>query len=147
MKGIYCIKNLDGRVVYVGQSINIKGRWGRHKKGRYENENYSYSVLEECEVNELDDCEHSWIRILLPTDNLYGPGDLGYQPKPGRADRDMRDEKNPMWKGGITKEDDYSHQWYVKNRERVLANTKAYYAKHRDRLLANMKIYQRKRKA
>lgn len=64
--GIYKITNPKGKV-YIGQSINIKARWGayyglhRHSLGtkiynslkKYGLDNHTFEILEECEVNQL----------------------------------------------------------------------------------------------
>ena len=50
--GIYLISNAAGDK-YVGQSINIHGRWGRHNKRRPTPE-WSYEVLCECKPEDLD---------------------------------------------------------------------------------------------
>ena len=64
MIGIYKIENLINHKVYIGQSIDIAGRWLEHQidlKGnrhrsrhlqfawnKYGPENFSFEVLEEC---------------------------------------------------------------------------------------------------
>ena len=63
--------------MYIGQSINIEKRWrghkcelnhNRHRNGHLQNawnkygeENFMFSVLEECQRNELDEKEIYWI--------------------------------------------------------------------------------------
>lgn len=64
MIGIYAIRR-NGQYVYVGQSINIARRWSNHRKDRPDkNENYSYSVLEECAQADLDEREIYWTSKL-----------------------------------------------------------------------------------
>lgn len=79
MIGIYKIENLINGKVYIGQSINILRRWNDHKS-RYDNNknqmfnttlykdirnyginNFKFSVIEECNINELNDKEIYWI--------------------------------------------------------------------------------------
>lgn len=95
MIGIYkIINNINGKI-YVGQSIDIKERWKQHKykafnpneKGypsiihvafrKYGIENFSFEIIEECEIEELDNKECYWIREL----NTLTPN--GYNMLPG----------------------------------------------------------------
>lgn len=77
--GIYQIKNLVNDKVYIGQSINIKGRWSEHKThlkynkhhnihlqkawNKYGRENFKFSILEECNKEDLDFKEIFWINF------------------------------------------------------------------------------------
>lgn len=73
--GIYCIENkLTGRK-YVGQSVDIKRRYGDHKNKKstldihkdikeYGSENFSMTVLERCDKELLDITENKWIKEL-----------------------------------------------------------------------------------
>ena len=62
MLGIYLISETEnGRPVYVGQSRDITRRWRVHCRQKYPNDNYSYSVLEECSIEMLDEREEYWI--------------------------------------------------------------------------------------
>ena len=91
MIGIYKIENLINGKVYIGQSIDIKDRWHRHKlyaKKQYSNDgkryyqhlynamrkyglnNFSFEVLEETSEEELDDKEKYWIEYY----NSYETG-------------------------------------------------------------------------
>lgn len=85
--GIYKITNLINGHYYIGQSRDIKGRFRGHRlSGRkiadkdhntpihlaihkYGEENFSYEVLEECSVDELDEKEIYWIDKLQATKN------------------------------------------------------------------------------
>jgi group I intron endonuclease len=74
---IYRIKNLINGKIYIGQTQNIKRRFYEHKhelkSGKHHNkhfqnsfnthgeENFSFEVIEECEVNKLDEREIYWI--------------------------------------------------------------------------------------
>lgn len=74
MIGIYKITNLKNGKAYVGQSINIERRWREHCRPSkaYKSlitqaivedgkENFSFQVLVECEINELNDLELKFI--------------------------------------------------------------------------------------
>ena len=83
MIGIYKIENLINGKVYIGQSVNIKERWNEHKLinsrtskdalkkqkyplylafQKYGLENFSFEVLEECSLEDLDTKEQFYIK-------------------------------------------------------------------------------------
>lgn len=80
MVGIYIIKNLINGKIYIGQSINIKKRFTAHKNRafnvnsndfekplyrafrKYGLKNFSFEVLEECKISELNQKENYWIK-------------------------------------------------------------------------------------
>lgn len=82
--GIYKIQNNINQKIYIGQSKNVEMRWKQHiysaETGsqypihralrKYGLENFSFSVLEECEASELNDKEIDWISKL----NSYEEG-------------------------------------------------------------------------
>lgn len=84
MIGIYSLKNNITGDVYVGQSINLHRRMMEHRcpcstKGnrlickalkKYGFENFTFSVLEECEKSELDSKEIFWISKLHASYNM-----------------------------------------------------------------------------
>lgn len=89
MIGVYRITNLVTGESYVGQSSNIKRRWINHRS-RYKNpksgdynsllyndmrvygiENFEFSVIEECNKDELLDREKFWVAQLDSYDNGY----------------------------------------------------------------------------
>jgi len=67
--GVYKITNLINNKCYVGSSINVKGRFTQHKNqlkknkhhsiklqrayDKYGIENFTYTILEECSINEI----------------------------------------------------------------------------------------------
>ena len=72
--GIYLIENLINHKKYVGQSKNIYARWSGHRcdskvknlplyqaMRKYGLENFQFSILEECGIEELTDKEDYWI--------------------------------------------------------------------------------------
>lgn len=97
MIGIYKIENLINGKIYIGQSINIQERWNEHKLinsrtskdalkkqkyplylafQKYGLENFSFEVLEECSLEELDTKEQFYIKkynsyIDSPNSNGY----------------------------------------------------------------------------
>lgn len=85
--GIYKITNLINGKAYIGQSINIEGRWGQHLRKckypcdaaiqKYGKENFSFEVLEECPRSKLNEREVYWIAYY---DTYLG---YGYNLTPG----------------------------------------------------------------
>lgn len=79
MIGIYKIENLINGKVYIGQSKDIQKRWTEHRKiaekinetyrcsyihnaiKKYGIENFSFSVIEKCPLEDLDEKEIKWI--------------------------------------------------------------------------------------
>ena len=72
MTGIYKIENKINGKIYIGQSIHIQRRWMEHCKPsthsvisnaikKYGKENFSFEVLEECSVEELNEKELYYI--------------------------------------------------------------------------------------
>lgn len=74
MIGIYKITNLLNNKVYIGQSRNISERWRSHRTKyqtqdyplyrairKYGIDNFSFEVIEECEIDKLNDREIYWI--------------------------------------------------------------------------------------
>lgn len=77
MIGIYCWTNKITRKQYVGQSIDIQRRKQQHIQDsvklstplyismrKYGLQNFIFTVLEECSVEELDEKEKFWIKEL-----------------------------------------------------------------------------------
>lgn len=93
--GIYCFTNLINNKKYIGQSINIEDRVTQHRSRykiendsgyksafhsalrKYGLENFSFSIIEECTIEELDDKERYWIQKY----NTISP--YGYNLTPG----------------------------------------------------------------
>lgn len=83
--GIYKIQNNINQKNYVGQSRNIEMRWKQHiynaETGsqypihcalrKYGVENFSFSILEECEASELNNKEIEWISKLNSFEEGY----------------------------------------------------------------------------
>ena len=87
MIGIYKITNNINNKCYIGQSIHIEHRWEEHKSKynwerentkplylafqKYGLENFTFEVIEECEVEQLNIKEQYWI-------NFYNSYEDGY---------------------------------------------------------------------
>lgn len=88
MIGIYKIENLINGKVYIGQSVHIERRWQEHCMDsaqsvissaikKYGIENFSFEVLKECTVEELDELEKAYIKeygSLVPFGYNVGSG-------------------------------------------------------------------------
>lgn len=86
MIGIYQIKNITNEDCYIGSSVNIKGRWNRHKKDlkkgkhhsiilqraweKYGKKNFTFEVLLECEQDILIEKENEFLILLEPKYNI-----------------------------------------------------------------------------
>ena len=97
--GIYSITNKINLHQYVGQSRNIEKRWQSHIEAsknksnrgydyplyrgfrKYGINNFDFSVLEKCEINELNEKEKFWISKLSPVYNQTAGGDYTVVPK------------------------------------------------------------------
>lgn len=90
MIGIYKIENLSNGRIYIGQSNNIERRFYEHKtksdtsripvnKAIKEEgiENFSYEVVEECTVEQLNELETKWIKHYNSIENGYNCNEGG----------------------------------------------------------------------
>ena len=102
MIGIYKITNIDNNKVYIGQSKNIINRLQNHKNALIKNKHFNwhlqnawnnygeskftFSIIEQCNVDDLDEREMYWInyynshnRINGYNKTLGGKGPIGYK--------------------------------------------------------------------
>lgn len=86
--GIYCIRNKINNKVYIGQSIDIRTRWWGHRCdlnrnnhcnrylqnawNKHGEDNFEFSVLEQCTLDEINDKEIFWIKQYNSTDVNFG---------------------------------------------------------------------------
>ena len=86
--GIYCIENIDTNKKYIGQSINIKERWNKHKYSLRNNshdndflqkawnkhgeDKFKFYILEECDKSKLNEKEIYYIDLYKTLDENYG---------------------------------------------------------------------------
>ena len=86
--GIYMVKNILNDKVYIGKSIDIIKRWRKHKSdlnnnihdnkhlqsawNKYGQQCFSFSIVEECSEDKLNDRETYYIKFYHSCDDLYG---------------------------------------------------------------------------
>lgn len=119
--GIYKIQNILNGKVYIGSSVHIMSRWSRHRTdliknkccsirlqnsyNKYGLENFKYSIIEECSIDELIIREQFYIDIFDSYENGYNSAPkagntLGYSPTQETRDKiskAMKGEKNPFY--------------------------------------------------
>lgn len=122
MTGIYIIENLINGKKYIGQAENIGSRWTTHirrgsglENGRtellyqamqkYGLSNFSFRILEECNITELDEREAYWIKEY--NTYVYNPNSNGYNVLPGgSSNRIISDDAIKyivkLWDSGLT---------------------------------------------
>lgn len=84
MIGIYKITNKITKKSYIGQSRNIKLRWSQHRWNIYRKDtllyqamreyginNFSFEIIEECKIEELNDKEKYYIKKYNTVGNGY----------------------------------------------------------------------------
>jgi group I intron endonuclease len=71
--GIYKIKNKTDNKIYIGQAKDIEKRWKTHKRTKYPEDLFSYEILMECDLEQLNFWEIAWIT----SENACDP-DVGY---------------------------------------------------------------------
>ena len=122
MIGIYKITNLVTGTIYIGQSKNIERRFIDHRTPGHNSEivdkninlygrnNFSYEVLEECTLEQLDEREDYYIKLYRQTHKLYNKLDGG-QSQGFRCGANNGNAK-------LTEEDVYNIREAYKNHER-----------------------------
>lgn len=86
--GIYEIVNKTNGKKYIGQSVNIKKRWNRHRTelnnnehcnshlqnawNKYGEENFVFNILSECVENQLNELEQMYIKEHKSYDPIFG---------------------------------------------------------------------------
>jgi group I intron endonuclease len=71
--GIYKISNKEDGKIYIGQAKDIEKRWKTHKRGQYPEDKFTYEILMECDLEQLNFWEIAWIT----SENACDP-DVGY---------------------------------------------------------------------
>ena len=100
MVGIYKITNRLNNKIYIGKSSDVFKAWNEHKNLKnakslpierdialYGDDNFDFSIIEECEPNTLDDRENFYVK-------LYGTANNGYNSKKIKHDFFSKPIKN-----------------------------------------------------
>lgn len=98
MIGIYKITNKETGKSYIGQSNDIERRFKEHQiKGeasripvdiaikKYGKDKFSYEIIEECNIDELNSKETYWIQYFDTVNNGYNCNNGGEQQSVGEA--------------------------------------------------------------
>lgn len=86
--GIYCIENTTNNKKYIGQSVNIEGRWAKHKTAlrqnshdndylqkawnKYGEDKFKFYILEKCDKNKLNEKEIYYINFYNTLNDQFG---------------------------------------------------------------------------
>jgi len=125
MIGIYKITNRINNKSYIGQSVNIRRRWAEHRLlhrdeslslkralRKYGIENFTFEVLEECCVHDLNDKEIYYINLIKPEYNRCTGGTGSHKHHVPHRTRDILREKGKAQWQKMTKE---KQQQQIKN--------------------------------
>ena len=163
MIGIYLIKNLVNDKKYVGKSSNIMTRWVHHKTdlrynchhnrhlqfawNKYGEENFEFSVIEECSIDDLNSKESYWINFYDSYNNGYnmdkgGDGTYGYKHTKEEIDK-MRRIQNPNIVLQFDEDFNFIKRWIggVSHVKSELGGTKECYLIRCNHVIKNMSLY------
>ncbi len=128
MIGIYKIHNIVNDKIYIGQSLNVKYRISRHiyelSKGKHKNEhlqnswnkygqeNFEFTIIEECTEDQLDKREQYWLDYYGGLDNnktfnLREAGNRSTLTKSSRTKISNSLKGIQAWNKGLTRDNDY----------------------------------------
>ena len=118
--GIYMIQNKVNNKIYIGQAVDIKKRWKEHRKelkggyhknkhlqnawDKYEQKNFEFSILLECEENQLNTYEEYYIFELMTYDTRVGYNNT-YGGDSGRPTKETKKKISESNKGKIRSEE------------------------------------------
>lgn len=154
--GIYVITNTVNNKRYIGQSHNIQWRWWMHRYqlrrgtqinrhlqsawNKYGEEAFTFSILELCPENKLNEREIYWIEYFQTTNNLFGynimsgGGASRARPMSDEARKHISDalkgKKKPAGVGALISQrqkEYYKTHLPIKSRVVVLLNTGEYF--------------------
>lgn len=112
--GIYMIQNKINGKMYIGQAVDIEGRWREHRSGlrggyhrnkhlqnswkRDGEENFEFSILLECEESQLNTFEEYYILELMTYNDRVGYN-KNYGGKSGRPTEEAKRKLSESRKG------------------------------------------------
>ena len=112
--GIYMIQNKVNGKIYIGQAVDIEKRWKDHKKclrnnrhhnehlqntwNKYGEDNFEFTIICECEENQLNTMEEYYIFELMSYDSDFGYN-KSYGGGSGRPTEEARKKQSEAIKG------------------------------------------------
>ena len=118
--GIYMIRNKANGKMYIGQAVDIEDRWKRHTRvlksdyhinkhlqrawNKYGEESFEFSILLECEENQLNTYEQYYIFELMTYDDKVGYN-KNYGGYSGRPTEETRKKVSEASKGKTKSEE------------------------------------------
>lgn len=112
--GIYMIQNKVNGKIYIGQAVDIERRWGHHKWelrsnhhknyhlqrawNKYEEDNFEFTIICECDESQLNTMEIDYIAKLKTYDPDYGYNKT-YGGEGGRPTEETREKMREAQKG------------------------------------------------
>lgn len=118
--GIYKIENLVNGKVYIGQAVDVDKRLNEHKRSlsgnyhinkhlqnswnKYEEENFKFEIVEECEENKLTEREQYWIDYYGGINNTMNYN-LREADMKGHLSEETKRKMSCYWKGRVISED------------------------------------------
>ena len=136
MIGIYKITNIVNNKVYVGQSKDIESRWFQHMYAlnhnwhdnrhlqnswnKYGADKFTFSVIEECELDKLTEREQYWIDYYggINSANTYNAKDADCTGRLSEESKRKISESlmgNIPWNKGLTVDTDERVRQYVEH--------------------------------
>ena len=81
MKTIYCIKDDNNKIIYVGQTKNFQRRRWEHRYRKHLPKTYTFEIIEECEDSQAIEKERYYIKLYDTVEKglniVYGNGQFG----------------------------------------------------------------------
>ena len=101
---IYCIKNDNKEIIYVGKTKNFKRRTYEHRYKKHIPKTYTFEIIEECAESEANAKETYYIKKYDTVNNglniTYGEGSTGIK---GTGILSRFKKGNELWKNRKTK--------------------------------------------
>ena len=70
--GIYKITNKEDGKIYIGQAKDLEKRWETHRKTKYPEDQFTYEIIMECDLEQLNFWEIAWITSENACDPAVG---------------------------------------------------------------------------
>ena len=156
--GVYKITNTVTGKCYVGSSKNILRRWSEHKRffkyRKYRSsqlyqdirefgvDQFEFSILEECSVEELKVREQYYISMLKPEYNIrkanagvsvkYKEDISEYQREYYQANKEeAKERKRNYYQANKEKAKEHQREYYQANKDKISEYNRQYYQAHK----------------